>query len=178
MEHLTTVETARLHGTVPDEADLPFLRALLADPRVGETMGGVRGPDEVAEILAHHRATWAQDGFGYWIWRDRETGEPVARGGPSRATVEGEPVVELGWVVAPRRWGEGLGTEIGRASIDAAARLGVEQVVAYTLPHNTASRRVMEKLGMTYDRTFVHGRWGPHVLYLLDVDVDAAAGHG
>jgi [ribosomal protein S5]-alanine N-acetyltransferase len=176
MERLTTIETARMRGTVPDDGDLPFLRGLLADPRVGETMGGVRNPDEVAEILAHHRDTWAQDGFGYWIWRDRETGEPVARGGLSRATVEGEPVVELGWVVRSDRWGQGLATELARASIDAAARLGIEQVVAYTLPHNTASRRVMEKLGMTYDRTFVHGRWGPHVLYLRDVD--AAPGHG
>ena len=167
MEHLATIETARMRGTVPDEGDLPFLCELLADPRVGETLGGVRTPDEVADILAHHRDTWSRDGFGYWIWHDRETGEPVARGGLSRATVEGEPVVELGWAVRSDRWGEGLGTELARASVEAAARLGIEQVVAYTLPHNTASRRVMEKLGMTYDRTFVHGPWGPHVLYAV-----------
>jgi RimJ/RimL family protein N-acetyltransferase len=162
---LTTVETARLRGTVPGDADLPFLCELLGDPRVGETLGGVRGPDEAAEILAGHKAGWARDGFGYWIWRDRETGEPIGRGGPSRATVEDQPVVELGWAVASQRWGEGLATEIGRASIDAAAALGIAEVVAYTLPHNAGSRRVMEKLGMTYDRTFVNGRWGPHVLY-------------
>jgi hypothetical protein len=45
MERLTTIETARMRGTVPDDGDLPFLRGLLADPRVGETMGGVRNPD-------------------------------------------------------------------------------------------------------------------------------------
>ena len=162
---VTTVETARMRGTVPGDDDLPFLCELLSDPLVGETMGGVRNPDQVAEILAGHRQAWERDGFGYWIWRDRQTGEPIARGGPDRAEVEGEPVVELGWVVASHRWGEGLATEIGRASIDAAARLGIEEVVAYTLPHNQGSRRVMEKLGMTYDRTFVHGPWGPHVLY-------------
>jgi [ribosomal protein S5]-alanine N-acetyltransferase len=154
-----------MRGARPQPGDAEFFAALLGDPRVGATLGGVRGPDEAAELLELHRAHWAREGFGYWIWRDRATDEPVARGGLQRATVEGEPVVELGWAVRPDRWGEGLATELGAATMAAAAGLGMAQVVAYTLPHNTASRRVMEKLGMVYDRTFVHGRWGPHVLY-------------
>jgi ribosomal-protein-alanine N-acetyltransferase len=173
---ITTVVSPHMRGTVPGDGDLEFLCALLGDRRVGETLGGVRDRDAAAEILAAHRASWVEHGLGYWIWRDRETGEPVARGGLSRAAVEGEPVVELGWAVVPERWGQGLATELGRASIDAAARLGIPQVVAYTMPHNAGSRRVMEKLGMTYDRTFIHGRWGPHVLYLADVD--PASRHG
>lgn len=173
---VATVLTPRMRGTVPGDGDLEFLCALLGDPQVGETLGGVRDREGSAEILAAHRASWAERGLGYWIWRDRETGEPLARGGLSHATVEGEPVVEIGWAVVPDRWGQGLATEVGRASIDAAARLGIPRVVAYTLPHNSGSRRVMEKLGMTYDRTFIHGRWGPHVLYLADVD--AAPRHG
>jgi RimJ/RimL family protein N-acetyltransferase len=74
---------------------------------------------------------------------------------------------EIGWAVVADRWGRGYATELGRASIEAAARLGLAPVGAYTLPDNATSRRVMEKLGMTYDRTFVNGRWGPHVLYLV-----------
>jgi ribosomal-protein-alanine N-acetyltransferase len=167
---VSTALTPRMRGTVPGAGDLEFLCALLGDPRVGETLGGVRDRRASGEILASHQAAWVENGFGYWIWRDRETGEPVARGGPSHATVEGKGVVEIGWAVVAERWGQGLATELGRASIDAAARLGIPQVVAYTLPQNTGSRRVMEKLGMTYDRTFVNGSWGPHVLYLTDVD--------
>ena len=40
----------------------------------------------------------------------------------------------------------------------------MKSVVAFTLPDNTASRRVMEKLGMTYERDIVHADL-PHVLY-------------
>ena len=160
--------TARLVGAPPGEGDLGFLCALLGDRRVGETLGGVRGEEEVAEILAAHRAHWAREGFGYWIWRDRASGEPIARGGLSRASVQGEPVVEVGWAVRPDPGGEGLATELGACSLQVAARLGIPQVVAYALPHNVASRRVMEKLGMRYDREFIHG-WGSHALYRTEV---------
>jgi ribosomal-protein-alanine N-acetyltransferase len=176
---VTRVESERLTGAPPVDDDLDFLAALLADERVGRTLGGVRTRDEVSGFLEDEHAHWARDGFGYWIWRERTTGEPVGRGGLHHVTVEGEEMFEIGWAVVPERWGRGYATEIGRASIAAAGRLGLAPLVAYTLPGNVASRRVMEKLGMTYDRTFVHGRWGPHVLYLagFDVHVDAPAGH-
>jgi RimJ/RimL family protein N-acetyltransferase len=169
-------ETQHLIGAPPVESDLDFFATLLGDERVGRTLGGVRGREEVAGFLAMHREHWDRNGFGYWVWRERSTGEPVARGGLQCAQVEGQEVFEAGWAVLPERWGRGYATEIGRAAIEAGAQLGLAPVVAYTLPDNAASRRVMEKLGMTYDRTFIHGRWGPHVLYLADVD--AARGDG
>jgi len=165
-----------MSGTVPDDGDLDFLVALAADPRVGATLGGVRTRGEVVQWLAEERAHWERHGFGYWVWCDRVTGEGVARGGVRIRQVEGEDVTELGWAVVAERWGQGLATELAQASVDAAARLGIPRVVAFTMPTNVGSRRVMEKLGMTYERTFVHGQWGPHILYSLEVD--AARGHG
>jgi RimJ/RimL family protein N-acetyltransferase len=165
-----------MRGAVPDEDDLDFLAGLLGDPRVGETLGGVRTRDEVAAWIGDERAHWDEHGFGYWVWRDRETGAGVARGGLHVRPVEGRDETELGWAVAPARWGEGLATELARASVDAAARLGIGRVVAFTMPVNVASRRVMEKLGMTYEKEFVHGPWGPHVLFSLQLD--AAGGDG
>ena len=44
--------------------------------------------------------------------------------------------------------------------------LGLPDLVTYTLPGNLASRRVMEKLGFTYEREVVHADL-PHVLYRL-----------
>jgi RimJ/RimL family protein N-acetyltransferase len=46
----------------------------------------------------------------------------------------------------------------------ARERLGLEEIVAFTLPHNVASRRVMEKVGFRYERDI---EWAglPHVLY-------------
>src|SRR5258707_8940965 len=49
-------------------------------------------------------------------------------------------------------WGKEYATEAARAAIeDGFGRLRLEQIVAMTVPGNVASRRVMERLGMTYD---------------------------
>jgi RimJ/RimL family protein N-acetyltransferase len=158
-------------GAPPVPDDLAFMCKLYGDPRVGATFGGLASPELVRGMLAREQAHFEREGFGFWIWRDRASGERVARGGLARAEVDGEPVVEVGWTVAPDRWGEGLATELGAASLAVAADLGFDEVVAFTLPFNVASRRVMEKLGMAYDREFVHGQWGTHVLYRTPVPV-------
>ncbi len=76
-------------------------------------------------------------------------------------------MVEVGWSVAPDRWGEGLAPEAAAASLDWGFEVcGLEEIVSFTMPDNHASRRVMEKLGMRYVRDF--DRAGlPHVLYRL-----------
>jgi ribosomal-protein-alanine N-acetyltransferase len=167
---LSTIETTRLVGTPVSPGDLDFLCALLGDPRVGETLGGVRDRDHVEGWLRDHVRDWERYGYGYWTWRDRESGEPIARGGLGNATVEGEQFVELAWAVLPAHWRRGVATELGGASMRAAAQLSIARVAAFTLTHNRASRRVMEKLGMRHDRDFEHGPWGTHALYLADLD--------
>jgi RimJ/RimL family protein N-acetyltransferase len=49
----------------------------------------------------------------------------------------------------------------------ASAQLHLPDVVAYTLPGNAASRRVMAKLGFAYEKTAPFKVYGPHVLYRL-----------
>ena len=44
--------------------------------------------------------------------------------------------------------------------------LGIDDLISYTVPDNAASRAVMEKLGMTYERD-VENAGLPHVLYRL-----------
>jgi ribosomal-protein-alanine N-acetyltransferase len=138
---------------------------MLADPRVAATMGGARTAKQVAEQLAAAAAAWERDGFGFWMFFEAVTGDPVARGGLGRAEFDGQPEVEIGWTVAPERWGEGLATELGAAALEVASRLGLDDIVAFTLPHNAASRRVMEKLGFTYEKTAPYKQYGDHVLY-------------
>jgi RimJ/RimL family protein N-acetyltransferase len=51
-------------------------------------------------------------------------------------------------------------------SLDVAfGPLGLPDVVAFTLPDNVASRRVMEKLGFAYEKTAPYKVYGDHVLY-------------
>jgi RimJ/RimL family protein N-acetyltransferase len=59
--------------------------------------------------------------------------------------------LELGWALTESARGRGLATEIGRAGLDFAFNtLAAKAVIAFTERHNTASRAVMERLGMTY----------------------------
>jgi [ribosomal protein S5]-alanine N-acetyltransferase len=147
---VTGLETERLRGEPITMRHHDALSELLGDPRVGATLGGVADRETVKEFIAHELDHWSRHGFGYWIWFDRATGEPVGRGGLHHAHVGGRDEIEVGWTVWPSRWGEGLATELG----DAVVSFGFEQleldtIVSYTLVDNRASRRVMEKLGMS-----------------------------
>ena len=161
-------ETARmvLERLSPDHAAEEC--RLLLDPRVGATLWARRTPPTEAEIIAglsakaHH---WDRHGFGMWLLRDRETGGMVGRGGLQHTYTAGLQDVEAAWAIVPERWRQGLATELANACIEVGFRqLGLRSIVAFTLPDNIASRRVMEKAGFEYERDIVHAGV-PHVLY-------------
>jgi RimJ/RimL family protein N-acetyltransferase len=79
--------------------------------------------------------------------------------------VGGNDEIELAYAVAADRWGQGLATETAGAMLTIGFRdLGLAEVVCFTMTSNRASRRVMEKLGFTYERNIVYANL-PHVLY-------------
>jgi RimJ/RimL family protein N-acetyltransferase len=160
--------TARMRAEPIGPQHRHGLIALLGDPRIGATMAGIRTPAEVDDQIERMSAFHAAHGYGWYAWLDRTTGDLIARGGVQPATVDGVGEIELGWAVVPERWGEGLATELGAACVDVAFdALGLDDVVAFTLPHNAGSRRVMEELGMTYEKTTDYKTYGPHVVYRL-----------
>ncbi len=72
---------------------------------------------------------------------------------------------EVGWMIASERHGQGLAAEAALAAIaDAFLRVDLERVVSFTLPENLASRRVMEKCGLTY-RGLAPWKGRAHVWY-------------
>jgi|1185.fasta_scaffold560137_2 ribosomal-protein-alanine N-acetyltransferase len=161
-ERLTT---ARMRAERLAEQHAEGLHRIYGDPRVGETMGGVKSPATIRESIARADAHWEEHGFGLWAFFVGD--ELVARGGLMPTVVHDEPTVEVAWGVLPAYWGQGLATELAEASVRVAwDDLGLPEVVAYTLPTNLASRRVMEKLGMTYAGDVEHAGM-PHVLYRL-----------
>jgi RimJ/RimL family protein N-acetyltransferase len=71
--------------------------------------------------------------------------------------------VELGYRLRRSAWGKGYATEGSRALIAKGfAELGVERVYATTMVVNVASRRVMEKAGLRFVRTF-RQPWPDHI---------------
>jgi RimJ/RimL family protein N-acetyltransferase len=110
-------------------------------------LGAERWTREQAEASIEHTIeSYRRYGFGVWLAEDRETGAPVGRVGLSthRAWPD-DP--EVGWWIDPSRWGEGLATEAGAATIAYAFDvLRLPRVVSICVEENAASRRVMEKL--------------------------------
>lgn len=162
------LETARMvcERVHPDQA--PEHLRLLLDPRVGATLWARSEPPSEADVLdglAFKVEHWERHGFGMWLLRDRETGEMVGRGGLQYTYTAGLNDVEAGWAIVPERWGQGLATELAHACVEVAfEHLDLLEVVAFTLPSNIASRRVMEKSGFEYERDIVHAGL-PHILY-------------
>ncbi len=141
---------------------------LLRDPRVAATLwprGELPTESEVLDGLAAKVEHWDRHGFGMWTARDRESGQMLGRGGLQYTYTAGLHDVEAGWAIVPERWRQGLATELAHACVEAAFdQLRLLELVAFTLPDNAASRRVMEKAGFSYERDILHAGL-PHVLY-------------
>lgn len=162
------IETARLVGERLALHHEDELVRLLLDPRVAETMWSPHETLTRADVragLQRKLAHWERHGFGQWLFRDRATGAMVGRGGPQHTMASGRDEIELGWVIVPERWGQGLATELARASLTVVfGQLALKEVIAYTQPDNSASRRVMEKAGFSYERLITFEA-EPFVLY-------------
>jgi RimJ/RimL family protein N-acetyltransferase len=135
---------------------LAFLVSLHSDATTMATNGGIRTPQQTEQYLEINLRHWREHGFGLWIFRDQATGEPVGRGGPRYVILEDRREVEVAYTVHACFWGRGYATEMGRLSLAVAAKHGLVNLVAFTLPENKRSRRVMEKIGFKYGREILH----------------------
>jgi RimJ/RimL family protein N-acetyltransferase len=163
-----TLETARMVGEPLGPEHEAELAELTLDPRVYRTLWPWSYSPTRADVhasLVDKRDHWERHGFGLWLLRDRVSGQMVGRGGLQFTDAIGGFAVEAAWAIIPRRWGQGLATELANASVEVAFdALDVRDLIAITLPDNHASRRVMEKAGFDYDREIEHVGL-PHVLY-------------
>jgi RimJ/RimL family protein N-acetyltransferase len=69
------------------------------------------------------------------------------------------PTPEIGWFIERALWGQGLASEGAEAALGFAFEtLGIERVIGIYNGQNTASGRVMEKIGMTFWQEVPHPR--------------------
>jgi [ribosomal protein S5]-alanine N-acetyltransferase len=165
------LNTARLIGTPAGPRDFADLRRLHSDPRVTATLsadGATFSEDQTRAFLDRAAEHWKTHGFGLWIFRDQTSGDFVGYGGIKHAEVEGRAVIELAYAICSGHWRKGFATEVAMAALQHAFEtIHLARIVAFTLPHNKASRGVMENCGFTYDRDVIHANL-PHVFYILE----------
>jgi RimJ/RimL family protein N-acetyltransferase len=164
IEHFTI---ARLTATRIGAEDFDDLARMHGDERVMATLGGVISRAETRARIAAMIEHWERNGFGVWTFRTREGERFVGRAGLRRVNLGGRDEIELLYAVAAEFWSGGYATEMAQAILKIAfEQLDIAEVVALTLPANRASRRVMEKAGLHYQRDITWANLR-HVLYRI-----------
>ena len=151
-----TLETARLRLRPLSPADLDRLTEIWTDPEVARLLlTRPRSRAEVEEKLAamiEHASL-----LGMWALELRATGSLIGRCGFYPYAGDAGPVEpELAYLLAREHWGAGLASEAARASLGALSQHHrAARAVALVRPEHTASRRVLEKVGMREERSVV-----------------------
>ena len=155
------VETDRLVLRRFTRDDLELLVELDSDPEVKRYIdnGAAVDRDDLAEMLAWWLGYYDRyDGYGFWAAIEKSSGRFLGWFHLRPGDGAGPREPELGYRLRRDVWGQGLATEGSKALVDKAfTELGVDRVYATTLAVHTSSRRVMEKAGLRYIRTFDAG---------------------
>jgi RimJ/RimL family protein N-acetyltransferase len=105
--------------------------------------------DDARANLAKHMSHQERYGYGLWAVELRARGEAIGITGLTH--LEDGPEIEVGYRFLRRCWGHGYATEAARAAIAFGfGELGLDRIVAVTRPNNRASRRIMEKCGLSF----------------------------
>ena len=103
------------------------------------------------EYLAYVSAHYAAGDFYDWAVIDRESGRMIGTCGFTRFHCEAD-CAEIGYVIHPAFWGRGIATEaVGAVIRFGFQRLDLNRIEAKFMEGTEASRRVMEKNGMTFE---------------------------
>ena len=154
------IETDRLILRPWREADrAPFL-AMSADPEVMYWLGGVPTPADANARFERFAGGIAKRGFSRFAIERRDDGAFLGYCGlapvPAGLPVSG---IEAGWGLVRSAWGFGYAARASRAAVDDGfARLGFDEIIAFTADTNLRSQAVMARAGLARDigRDFDH----------------------
>ncbi|WP_316861530.1 GNAT family N-acetyltransferase [uncultured Cohaesibacter sp.] len=172
------LETSRLLIREWKDSDLEPFADLNADPIVMEHLPGQIAKADSDAMAGRIIAHFETHGFGLYALEVKESGQFIGYTGLSVPKFEAPfmPAIEIGWRMARSAWGFGYATEAARAVlVHATGPLGLSNIVSFTVPQNTRSRAVMERIGLKHDPqgdfdhpAFEHGhRLRRHVLYRM-----------
>jgi ribosomal-protein-alanine N-acetyltransferase len=148
---MTEILTSRLRLRSLTLADLDAVATIWADPEVMRYITGEPRSRQASEArlqrLIDHEVT---HGFGIWAAVDAQD---QLLGYCGLQYLDNTPEIEVGYGFAKVHWGKGLATEAAIASVSYGfCNLALGRIVAIAHPQNLASRHVIEKLGMQYEK--------------------------
>lgn len=177
-ERVPDLRTGRLVLRAWRESDRAPFAAMNADPVVMEHFPSTLDRAQSDAMFDLIQRRWADGRPSLWAVEVPSVADFIGFVGllePS-FTAPFTPCVEVGWRIAAAHWGHGYAPEGAAAALEHGFDvLGRDEIVSFTVPANSRSRRVMEKLGLHHDPAddFEHPNLPPgdplrpHVLYRL-----------
>jgi len=154
---MTEIATPRLKLRRFEVADAAPLARLYSDDVVMRHMLPGKGyplPEAEARAqanIANYNQHWRQRGFGVWAVESRPDGRLLGQCG--LRFIDEVAQVEVLYLLNKTVWGLGLASEAARAAIAFGFReKQLARIIGLTLPENAASRRVLAKVGLTFER--------------------------
>jgi len=158
------LETERLVLREPRLEDARAFDEFWQDEEASRFVGGVKSPQEVDEMMKRSIRHWEWFGIGNFTVERREDGAVLGRVGfliwnpqtweNGHRVQVGEPrETELGWKLDRRAWGNGYASEAAIACRDwGLGALGLTRLISLIALENTASIRVAERIGESFER--------------------------
>ncbi len=147
-------ETERLLLRLLILDDAPFILQLLNEPSFLKYIGdkGVRNIEDARQyIVQGPQASYTQNGFGLYLVALRETLTPIGICGLIKR--EGLDDPDIGYALLPEFWRNGYALEAAAAVLMFASEtLAIQRIVAITAPDNHTSIRVLNKLGLQFEK--------------------------
>lgn len=151
---MQVIQTTRLNLRWLAESDAEFILDLLNQPSWLKFIGdrGVRNLEDARAYIKNGPLAMINTyGFGLYLTEIKASRTPIGLCGLLKRETLND--VDMGFAFHPDFWGHGYANEAARACMNYARdQLQLERLVAITLPANNASIRVLEKIGMRYEK--------------------------
>lgn len=160
------LETARLLIRPWQDSDRTSFADMSADPEAMKYLGGIWDKATSDGFIDRCLAHLSSHGFGVCALQLKKQNTLIGFAGLKRVSFEAAftPAIEIGWRLATPYWNKGYATEAATASLTHAFhQLQISEVISYATPQNTASIKVMKKIGMrsNADENFKHPNMNP-----------------
>jgi RimJ/RimL family protein N-acetyltransferase len=152
--NLRVLETERLVLRRMTADDAEFILTLVNEPSFIRFIGdkGVRNhADAVQYIETGPVANYARFGFGQYLVELKENRVPIGMCGLTKK--DSLPDVDVGFAFLPAFWSKGYAFEAA-AAVKAYAKdvLGIDRLVAVTIPDNESSIKLLDRIGLRFER--------------------------
>lgn len=153
IQRQATLNTSRLLMRPLMDDDLIDLCAILGDPLVMQhtATGRPKTPAMTASYLYSQQDHQAEHGFS--LWGVVRVADNRLIGQCGLAYLPKTKETALGYTIAQDCWNQGYGTECTTAWLSYGFdALELDRIIAAVKPENTISLRILDKLGLQYDR--------------------------